>query len=72
MSRHAATRKVKGAELRDELEHRGIAVRAASARGFAEEAPFAYKDVDQVVAACERAGLAHRVARLIPMGVVKG
>jgi tRNA-splicing ligase RtcB (3'-phosphate/5'-hydroxy nucleic acid ligase) len=72
MSRHAATRKVKGAELRDELEHRGIAVRAASARGLAEEAPFAYKDVDQVVAACERAGLARRVARLVPMGVVKG
>ena len=39
---------------------------------LAEEAPFAYKDVDEVVTVCERAGLARRVARLIPLGVVKG
>ena len=55
MSRHAATRQVKGAVLRRELERQGICVRAASARGLAEEAPFAYKDVDEVVATCERA-----------------
>jgi len=47
-------------------------VRAGSLRGLAEEAPFAYKDVDEVVATCEGAGLAKRVARLRPMGVVKG
>jgi len=39
---------------------------------LAEEAPFAYKDIDEVVLTCERAGLAQRVARLVPIGVVKG
>ena len=72
MSRHAAAHRVRGAELRNELEEAGIAVRAPSARGLAEEAPVAYKDVDEVVATCERAGLARRVARLRPLGVVKG
>jgi tRNA-splicing ligase RtcB len=72
LSRHAALRMVSGSALRSELEHQGIAVRAASTRGLAEEAPVAYKDVDEVVATCERAGLARRVARLRPLGVVKG
>ncbi|MGA2036823.1 MAG: RtcB family protein [Acidimicrobiales bacterium] len=72
MSRHAATRQVKGSVLRQQLEDEGVVVRATSARGLAEEAPFAYKDVDEVVATCERAGLAKRVARLRPLGVVKG
>jgi tRNA-splicing ligase RtcB len=72
MSRHAATRRIRGERLRAELEQQGIAVRALSARGLAEEAPFAYKDVDVVVATCEEAGLARRVARLRPLGVVKG
>jgi tRNA-splicing ligase RtcB len=72
MSRHAATRAVKGSALLRQLEDEGISVRARSARGLAEEAPFAYKDVDEVVAVCERAGLARRVARLRPLGVVKG
>jgi len=72
MSRHAAARQVHGNELQRQLESMGIAVRAKSARGLAEEAPVAYKDVDEVVATCERAGLARRVARLRPLGVVKG
>jgi len=72
MSRHAAMRKVTGAELRRELEGRGIVVRCPSNRGLAEEAPFAYKDVDRVVSVVERAGLAKTVARLTPLGVVKG
>lgn len=72
MSRHAAVRRITGAALRAELEAAGIAVRGASARGLAEEAPFAYKDVDEVVLTCERAGLARRVVRLVPFGVVKG
>ena len=72
LSRHAAVRRVSGTALRKELEDGGIAVRAASARGLAEEAPFAYKDVDEVVATCERAGLARRVVRLRPLGVLKG
>ena len=72
LSRHAAARQVRGDELRRALESGGIAVRAASTRGLAEEAPGAYKDVDEVVATCERAGLARRVARLRPLGVLKG
>lgn len=72
LSRHAAARRIGGATLKEELESHGIAVRASSDHGLAEEAPFAYKDVDEVVAVCERAGLARRVARLLPLGVVKG
>ena len=47
-------------------------MRSRSAAGLAEEAPDAYKDVDEVVAVCEAAGLSRRVARLRPIGVVKG
>jgi len=72
MSRHAASRRIRGAALRRQLAAAGIAVRARSERGLAEEAPFSYKDVDEVVATCEQAGLARRVARLRPLGVVKG
>jgi tRNA-splicing ligase RtcB len=72
LSRHQAKRKIRGADLRAQLESAGIAVRAWSVQGLAEEAPLAYKDVDEVVATCERAGLARRMARLQPVGVVKG
>jgi tRNA-splicing ligase RtcB len=72
LSRTAARKRVGGAELRRQLESKGIVVRCASNRGLAEEAPFAYKDVDSVVGVVERAGLAARVARLRPIGVVKG
>jgi tRNA-splicing ligase RtcB len=72
MSRTAAKKQVEGGALRRELEAAGIAVRAASSRGLAEEAPLAYKDVDAVVRVVEDAGLAGRVARLRPIGVVKG
>lgn len=72
LSRHAAARRVRGEQLRRELNAAGIAVRGASARGLAEEAPLSYKDVDLVVRACETAGLAAPVARLVPLGVVKG
>jgi len=72
LSRTAAKKQVEGGALRRELEAQGIAVRAASSRGLAEEAPLAYKDVDSVVRVVERAGLAGRVARLRPIGVVKG
>ena len=71
MSRHAARKGVGGRQLAAQLEAAGIRVRATSWKGLAEEAPFAYKDVDAVVAASERAGLARRVARLRPIGVVK-
>jgi len=72
MSRHAAAHQVRASELRRQLAAAGIAVRASSDRLLAEEAPTAYKDVDEVVATCERAGLARIVARLRPLGVVKG
>ncbi|MFB7667740.1 RtcB family protein [Kitasatospora sp. NPDC056138] len=71
-SRHHALRMVRGEQLRGELEARGIAVRPSSWRGLAEEAPEAYKDVDAVAAVTEGAGLARLVARLVPLGVVKG
>jgi tRNA-splicing ligase RtcB len=72
LSRTAVRKQVEGASLRRRLEDAGITVRAASSRGLAEEAPEAYKDVERVVEVVERAGLAARVARLRPIGVVKG
>ena len=72
MSRTAVRKAVDGGQLRRQLEADGIVVRALSARGLAEEAPEAYKDVDRVVEIVERAGLAARVVRLRPVGVVKG
>lgn len=71
-SRKQATREVRGHDPRRELEAQGIAVRGASRRGLAEEMPTAYKDITAVVAAAEGAGLCRRVARLVPLGVVKG
>ncbi|MFJ3792698.1 RtcB family protein [Kitasatospora sp. NPDC090091] len=71
-SRHHALKMVRGERLRDDLEAHGIAVRPSSWRGLAEEAPEAYKDVDAVALATEGAGLARPVARLVPLGVVKG
>ena len=58
--------------LRKELQARGIVVRRPSNAELAEEAPLAYKDVDRVVAVAARAGIAAPVARLVPIGVVKG
>ncbi len=72
MSRTRARKLVHGRELRDRLAARGIIVRSASWRGLAEEAGFAYKDVDEVAAATEAAGLSKRVAHLVPVGNVKG
>jgi tRNA-splicing ligase RtcB len=72
LSRTEAKRQVTGAQLRRELEAQGIVVRCPSSSGLAEEAPFAYKDVDRVAQVVEQAGLARRVARLRPLGVVKG
>ena len=72
MSRTAARRQVSASALRRELAVAGVQVRAGSNRGLAEEAPLSYKDVDAVVDTVERAGLARRVARLVPVGVVKG
>mgnify|MGYP006296554715 FL=1 len=72
MSRTQARKTVWGADLREELEEQGIAVRAGSNRGLAEEAPVAYKDVSQVVEVVHSAGLAGKVARMRPLAVMKG
>jgi tRNA-splicing ligase RtcB (3'-phosphate/5'-hydroxy nucleic acid ligase) len=72
LSRTAARKRVQGGELRRQLEDAGITVRSPSNKGLAEEAPFAYKDVEKVVEVVEAAGLAVRVVRLRPIGVVKG
>jgi tRNA-splicing ligase RtcB len=72
LSRTAARKRISGAEMRRELEARGIVVRSPSNRALAEEAPFAYKQVERVVEVVQRTGLARRVAQLEPLGVVKG
>lgn len=71
-SRSKAKREVRGEQLRQELEAGGIAIRAGSIRGLAEEAPAAYKDVDSVVNTVVAAGIARKVARLRPVAVIKG
>jgi tRNA-splicing ligase RtcB (3'-phosphate/5'-hydroxy nucleic acid ligase) len=72
MSRSAARRRFSPSGLRRDLAAQGIEIRAASGRGIVEEAPAAYKDVDEVVNVVLSAGLARPVARLVPLGVVKG
>ena len=72
MSRAKARRAIRGEQLRQQLQSRGIAVRAGSANGLAEEAPFGYKDVSRVVEVVERAGIGRRLARLEPIAVIKG
>ncbi|HET6440922.1 MAG TPA: RtcB family protein [Phycisphaerae bacterium] len=72
MSRHEARRNVRGEEVRDRLAERGIIARSRSWKGLAEEHSDAYKDVADVVAVVERAGLAHKVCRMRPLGVIKG
>ncbi len=72
MSRRAALKKWKGKKVISSLKAQGIIVKAASARGAAEEAPDAYKDVIRVVEVTHRAGLARKVALVRPMAVIKG
>jgi tRNA-splicing ligase RtcB len=72
MSRSKAKHDFRGEDLRRELEGRGIKIRTGSMSGLAEEAPSAYKDVDAVVETVVAAGIAHKVARLRPLAVVKG
>lgn len=71
-SRHQALRQWRGSEIVADLAHRGIVIRSHSMRGVAEEAPGAYKDVSEVVAAADGAGLARTVARLEPVICIKG
>ena len=72
MSRRRAYKTWKGRQVTDHLFAQGIIIRSPSSRGIAEEAPGAYKDVDAVVDAAHRAGLARKVARLKPVACIKG
>ena len=72
LSRTAAKRQIHGEQVRAQLKRQGIHVRAGSMAGLAEEAPFAYKSVDAVVAVVAQADLAQMVARLEPLLVIKG
>ena len=72
MSRARAKKNIWGEDLRASLEAKGIHMRAGSLAGLAEEAPEAYKDVDDVVQTVTGAGIARKVARLVPVAVVKG
>ena len=72
MSRTKAKKESRGRDLIGEMERQGVIVRATGLRTVAEEMPFAYKDVADVVEVMEAAGVSRRVARLVPLGVVKG
>jgi tRNA-splicing ligase RtcB len=72
MSRTRARKQWRGDKLQREMATRGIYVRTASWSGLAEEAGGAYKDIEDVVEATERAGISRRVARFTPIGNVKG
>jgi tRNA-splicing ligase RtcB len=72
MSRVRAKREARGRDLRGELRALGVTVRAQSGAAVAEEMPYAYKDVAEVVEVMEAAGITRRVARLKPLAVVKG
>jgi tRNA-splicing ligase RtcB len=72
MSRTAAVAHAQGRRIDEELRARGVIARARSWRGLAEEQPDAYKDVNLVVEVVHQANLARKVARMKPIGVVKG
>ena len=72
MSRQEALRRFRGEKIRDDLAARGIELRSTSWKGVAEEASEAYKDVDEVVRVSDAVGLGRLVARVVPIGVMKG
>lgn len=72
MSREAAIRKYRLNEVCNDLERRGVYLRSSTKDGILEEAPGAYKDIDHVVSVVDGAGLSRKVARLWPVGVMKG
>jgi tRNA-splicing ligase RtcB len=72
LSRTKALKMAKGRQLQRELEEQGIMVRSADRRTLAEEMPEAYKDVEEVVDVLQGAGIAKKVAKMRPLGVVKG
>ena len=72
MSRKAAKKAIHGKTLKEELKQKGIYIQAGSTPGLAEEAPLAYKDIDEVIEIVHNAGIAKKIARLKPCIVIKG
>jgi tRNA-splicing ligase RtcB len=72
MSRHEALRRFRGEQIRDDLAKRGIELKSTSWKGVAEEASAAYKDVDEVVRVSHEVGIGRLVAKVVPVGVMKG
>jgi tRNA-splicing ligase RtcB len=72
MSRHEALRRFRGEQVRDDLLKKGIELQATSWKGVAEEAPGAYKDVDEVVKVSHEVGIGRLVVKVVPVGVMKG
>jgi len=72
MSRRKATKLWRGGNIMQQLADRGILIRSPSLRGIAEEAPAAYKDVNDVVKAADQAGLSRMIAKLEPLICIKG
>jgi tRNA-splicing ligase RtcB len=72
MSRHEALRRFRGEQIRDDLARQGIELKATSWKGVAEEASGAYKDVDEVVRVSHEVGIGRLVAKVVPVGVMKG
>lgn len=72
MSRSKAKRQIRGDFLQQKMREKGIYVKGASMPGLAEEAGFAYKDIDEVVKALKISGISHPIVRVRPIGNVKG
>ena len=72
MSRKSATRNFSGEKIIKDLSQKGIIVKCRSYGGIAEEAPQAYKNIDEIVGVVHQAGLSQKVARLVPLAVIKG
>jgi tRNA-splicing ligase RtcB len=72
MSRHEALRRFRGEKIKEELKQKGIELLSTSWKGVAEEASQAYKDVDEVVRISDQAGIGRLVAKVVPIGVMKG
>ncbi len=72
LSRHAAMKRFHGSSVRSQMEKQGRAIRAANLRVLAEEAPEAYKDVDAIIETVHSANVSLKIAKLVPLGVIKG
>ena len=72
MSRTAAKKKIKGADLRRRMEKHGIVIKSVSLSSLAEEAGMAYKDISDIAETVEQCGITKKVAELRPIGNIKG